>query len=90
MAGKKLRMEGKDVLFVERDRYYAFIAEHEIILIPRNDLPIQVKRFTDAVKVTTMDPQFATRAEPYRIMDQNVWEGYLNKLGCPKDYFVKD
>jgi hypothetical protein len=89
MVGQKHRIEGKDVWFIERDRYYAFIAEHEDILIPRDNLPIQIKQFTDVVKVTTMDPEYAARAQPYRIMDQNVREGYLNKLGYPRDNFIK-
>jgi hypothetical protein len=84
------RVEGKDVWFLERDRYYAFVAEHEIILIPRNDLPTQVKVFTDAIKVTTLSPEFKTRTQPYRIMEEDIWKGYLNNLGYPKELFIKD
>ena len=73
-----------------RERYYAFVAEHEVILIPRKELLTQVKRFTDAIKVTTLDPEYAARTQPYTVIEQDVWEGYLNKLGYPKDQFIKD
>lgn len=90
MAQQRHRIDGKDAWFIERERYYAFIAEHEVILIPRNNLPIQVKRFTDAVKVTTISPEYLSKTEPYRDMKESVWEGYLKKLGYFKENYIKD
>ncbi|MEM3661186.1 MAG: hypothetical protein QXU11_12495 [Thermoproteota archaeon] len=31
---KQLEVHGKDVLFIKRERFYVFVAEHEVILIP--------------------------------------------------------
>ena len=80
---------GKDVWFIERERYYAFVAEHEVILIPRYDYPVQVKRYGDAVKATTLDSEYED-ALPYRTVKESVWSGYLEKLGYHRDMFIAD
>lgn len=83
------KIEGKVVRFVERERYYAFIAEHEIILIPRNNLPVQVKRYQDgSVKVTTLNPEWAN-VPRNREIDKTVWEDYLEKRGNYKEQYIQ-
>lgn len=84
---KQLEVHGKDVLFIKRERYYVFVAEHEVILIPRSSLPIQVKRFTDAVKVTTLESDWKN-VPPYRVVEESIWSGYLEELGYHRDKFI--
>jgi hypothetical protein len=86
---KRLEAHGKTVLFITRERYYVFVAEHEVILIPRHSLPLQVKRFTDAVKVTTLEPEWKN-VPPYKVVEESVWSGYLEKLGYRKDKFTTE
>lgn len=92
MSLERREINGSDVLFVKRDRFYAFITEHEIILIPRkkgNDqYPVQVKRFSDGpVKATTTTPG-RTDVKLYREIDRDIWSEYLNPLGYYKEYFM--
>jgi len=86
---KRLEVHGKTVLFITRERYYVFVAEHEVILIPRHSLPLQVKRFTDAVKVTTIEPEWKN-VSPYKVVEESVWSGYLEKLGYHKDKYITE
>jgi hypothetical protein len=84
---KRLEVRGKTVLFITRERYYVFVAEHEVILIPRHSLPLQVKRFTDAVKITTLEPEWKN-VSPYKVVGESVWSDYLEELGYRKDEFI--
>lgn len=76
---KDIELKGKEVLGIKRERYIAVIAEHEIILIPRKPLSVQVKRYTDAVKATTINPEFVDKTLPYREMNEPIRD-YLEKI----------
>jgi hypothetical protein len=87
-------IRGKDVWFIERERYYAFVAEHEVILIPRCDYPVQVKRYSDAVKATTLEREWVerkgVRVLPYKQVSESIWKDYLGSLGYRKEDFISD
>ena len=84
---RHVRIKGKEVWFIERERYFDFISEHEIILIPRNNYPVQVKRFTDAVKVTTLQPEW--KYVPLkRTIDRSISDEYLNPRGYFKEVYI--
>lgn len=76
---EEIELKGEKVLGVKRERYLAIIAEHEIILIPKKPLSAQVKRYIDAVKVTTINPEFVDKTLPYREMKESIRE-YLSKI----------
>jgi len=85
MATKRFSIKGKEVWFIERERYVAFIAEHEVLFIPKNKLPIQVKQYSDGTKATTLDPNW-TDIEPFRKIESSIWTDYLE----PHHYFKQE
>ncbi len=88
LPNRRVKIPGKEVWFIERERYFAFIAEHEVILIPRKGYPVQVKRFTDAVKATTVSPD-RKDVQLDRQIPTSVWEGYLKEHGFYKTDFIR-
>lgn len=80
-------ISGKDVLFVRRERYFAIIAEHEIILFPHDELPVQIKKFNDSVKATTLEKEWSN-VKLYREIDKSIFPEYLEKRGYSKDFIT--
>jgi predicted secreted Zn-dependent protease len=55
----------------------------------RSALPVQVNRFKDAVKVTTLEPKWKN-IRLYRMIGESIWDSYLERLGYHREDFITD
>lgn len=83
------KLVGKEVMFISRSRYFAIIGEHEIIMFPNDELPVQIKRFSDADKVTTLEKNWINNVKLYQEIDNSIFDEYLEKRGYDKEFIDK-